>query len=85
MNYLNIVSVVENYMEHSIISEAGWPIKRHSESERYLALRIENLSLTEGCPAQPAPWRQSINARDSESQFKRSAKLPVRDGIAGGP
>ena len=40
MNYLNIVSVVENYMEHSIISEAGWPIKRHSESERYLALRI---------------------------------------------
>jgi hypothetical protein len=75
-------------MEHSIISEAGLPVKGHSESERYLALRIENLSLTEGCPVPPVPWRQSIGARDSggtKSPFKRSAKLPVRDGIVGSP
>jgi hypothetical protein len=87
-DYLNSVSVVENYMEHSIISEAGLPIKGHSESGRYLALRIENLSLMEGCPVPPVPWRQSIDARDSggmKSPFKRGAKLPVRDGIARSP
>jgi hypothetical protein len=75
-------------MEHSIISEAGLLIKGHGESERYLALQIENLSLTEGCPVQPVPWRQSINARDSsgmKSQFKKSAKLPIRHGIADSP
>ncbi len=52
-------------MEHSIISEAGLLITGHSESERYLELQIENLSLTDSCPVQPVPWRQSINARDS--------------------
>jgi hypothetical protein len=75
-------------MEHSIISEAGLPVKGHSESGRYLALRIENLSLTAGYPVSPVPWRQSIDARDPggmESPFKRSAKLPVRDDIARTP
>jgi hypothetical protein len=86
--FLNSVSVVENYMERSIISEAVLAIKGHSESERYSASRIENLSLTEGYPLPPVPWRQSIDARDSggtKSPFKRSAKLPVRDGIARSP
>jgi hypothetical protein len=46
---------------------------------------MENLSLTDGYPVQPVPWRQSVNARDAgglKSQFMRSAKLPVRGGIA---
>jgi hypothetical protein len=65
-------------MEHSIVSEAGLPIKGHSESERYSALQIESLSLTEGCPVRPVPWPQSINARDSGG-------MKSRDGIAGSP
>ncbi len=75
-------------MKYSIIPEADGPIKCHCNGELYLALEMENLSLTEGYPVQPVPWRQSVNARDAgrlKSQFMRSAKLPVRDGAAGSP
>jgi hypothetical protein len=75
-------------MKCSIVLEAGLAIKYHCSSERYLALEIENLSLMDGCPVQPVPWRQGVNARDSgglKSQFMRSAKHPVRDGLAGNP
>ena len=50
-------------MKYSIIAEANGPAKRHCNSERYLALDMETLSLTEGYPVQPVPWRQSVNAR----------------------
>ena len=69
-------------MKYSIIPEADRPIKCHCNAELYLALEMENLSLTDGYPVQPVPWRQSVNARDAsrwKSQFMRSAKLPVRD------
>ncbi len=75
-------------MKYSIIPEADGPIKCHCNGELYLALEMENLSLTEGYPVQPVPWRQSANAREAgrlKSQFMRSAKLPVRDGAAGSP
>ena len=75
-------------MKYSIISEADGPIECQCNGELYLASEMENLSLTDGCPVQPVPWRQSVNARDAgrlKSQFMRSAKLPVRDGAAGSP
>jgi hypothetical protein len=75
-------------MKYSMIPEAGGPIKRHCNGELYLALEMENLSLTEGDAVQPVPWRQSINARDAgrlESQFMRSAKLPKNETARGRP
>jgi hypothetical protein len=75
-------------MKCSIISDAGLAIKYHCSSERYLALEIETLSLMDGYPVQPVPWRQGVNVRDSgglKSQFMRSAKRPVRDGTVNSP
>ena len=73
--------MVESSMKYSMIPEAGGPIKRHCNGELYLALEMENLSLTDGYAVQPVPWRQSVDARDAgrlKSQFMRSAKLPKR-------
>jgi len=81
-------SVVESSMKYLVVSEADRPIKCQCNGELYLALEMENLSLTDGYQVQPVPWRQSVNARDAgrlKSQFMRSAKLPVRDGAAGSP
>jgi len=67
-------------MKYSIISGACGPIKRHSDSERYFAAH--------GRSSGHVPWRRSINARDAggmKCQFKRSAKLPVRDGMFNSP
>ena len=75
-------------MKYSTIPEADWPLKCRCNGALYLALEIDNLSLTDGYPVQPAPWRQSVNARDVgrlKSQFMRSAKLPARDGAADSP
>ncbi len=52
-------------MKYSIIPEARGPIKCHGNGELYFALEMENLSLTDGYPVQPVPWRQSVNARDA--------------------
>ena len=75
-------------MKYFIISKAGLAIECHCISERYLALEIENLSPMEGYPVQPVPWRRDVNARDPgglKSQFMRSAKRPIRDGVASSP
>ena len=75
-------------MKYLVVSEADRPIKCQCNGELYLALAMENLSLTDGYQVQPVPWRQSVNARDAgrlKSQFMRSAKLPIRDGAAGSP
>ena len=75
-------------MKYLLVSEADRPIKCQCNGELYLALAMENLSLTDGYQVQPVPWRQSVNARDAgrlKSQFMRSAKLPIRDGAAGSP
>ncbi|MGO9484551.1 MAG: hypothetical protein ACLPX9_08200 [Rhodomicrobium sp.] len=71
-------------MKYSIISEADGPVKCHCNGELYWALEMENLSLTDGYPVQPVPWRQSLNARDAgclKSQFMSSAKLPVKETV----
>ncbi len=71
-------------MKYSIISEADGPVKCHGNGALYLALEMENLSLTDGYPVQPVPWRQSVSARDAgrlKSQFMRSAKLPVKETV----
>ena len=75
-------------MKYLVVSEADRPIKCQCNGELYLALEMENLSLTDGYQVQPVPWRQSVNARDAgrlKSQFMRSAKPPIRDGAAGSP
>src|SRR5271157_2606424 len=73
-------------MKYLLVSEAARPIKCQCNGELYLALEMENLSLTDGYQVQPVPWRQSVNARDAgrlKSRFMRGAKLPIRDGAAG--
>ena len=73
-------------MKYLVVSEADRPIKCQCNGELYLALEMENLSLTDGYQVQPVPWRQSVNARDAgrlKSQFMRSAKPPIRDGAVG--
>jgi hypothetical protein len=74
-------------MKYSIVSEAGGPIKRRCNRERYLALEMETLSpmVTR---SSPVPWRQSVSARDTgglKSRFMGSAELPIRDEIASRP
>jgi hypothetical protein len=34
---------------YSIITKANWPIKSYCNSERYWALAMKHLSLTDGC------------------------------------
>ncbi len=52
-------------MKYLVVSEAGQPIECQCNGELYLALAMENLSLTDGYQLQPVPWRQSVNARDA--------------------
>jgi len=49
-------------MKYLVVSEAGQPIKSQCNGELYLALEMENLSLTDGYQVQPVPWRQSERA-----------------------
>jgi hypothetical protein len=75
-------------MKYFIMPEAGSAIECHCNSERYLALEMENPSPMEGYQVQPVPWRRNENARDSgglKSQFMRSAIRPVRDGAGSSP
>jgi len=72
-------------MKYYIKSKSGLTIECHSDSERYLALAIENLSLTESYLVPPVSWRRDVNARDCgglEGQFMRSAERPAGDGAA---
>ena len=49
-------------MKYLVVSEADRPIKCQCNGELYLALAMENLSLTDGYQVQPVPWRQSERA-----------------------
>ncbi len=51
-------------MKYFIIPEAGVALECHCNSERYLALEMENTSPVAGYPVQPVLWqRDSYRAR----------------------